>query len=152
MIAARVMASLTPGEHVVRLWVGMDGVKPLSATLSIRVEGEGGPEDLLGVEPKYFENFVFLLACGLAQPLSWGVMFLRSPAGDREGEAHTIRVWDLGWGALTECDAERGEMLLGQRVQGRFLDAFGVHSEDDGDEDEGEDGEAVYPPGAYTVR
>lgn len=150
VVLAHLMASLTPGEHVARLAVGMDELeRPVSAVLPLAVEGDGGADDLVGAEPKYLENFTFLLACGLAQTLCWGVLYLRSPASEPGGAAYTIRAWDLTWGVLTECDAARAEELIGDREPASFADAFGVHSSRDGDEDGG--GEAVYPPVAYTV-
>ncbi|MFE5923585.1 hypothetical protein [Streptomyces sp. NPDC056468] len=144
VVLAHLMARLAPGEHVVRLGVGMDGQKPLSAVLPVTVEGDGGSDDMVGVEPKYFDNFAFLLACGLAQKVCWGVMYLRSPATEQGDQAYTVRAWDLTWGALTECDAARAAELIGDREPAAFEDAFGVHSSNDGDE-------AVYPPVAYTV-
>ncbi|MGV9456335.1 hypothetical protein [Streptomyces sp. NPDC003635] len=146
-VMARLLAQLAPGEHVVRLGVGMDGQEqPLSAVLPVTVEGDGGSDDLVGVESKFFDNFAFLLACGLAQKLCWGVMYLRSSSLAQGGPAFTVRAWDLTWGVLCECDAARAEELIGDREPAEFADAFGVHSSDDGDEDE-----AIYPPVAYTV-
>ncbi|MFD5574313.1 hypothetical protein [Streptomyces cadmiisoli] len=151
-VLAHLMARLAPGEHVVRLGVGMDGQeRPLSATLTVTVKGDGGSDDLVGVELKYFDNFVFLLACGLAQTLCWGVMYLRSPAAEQDGVAYTVRAWDLAWGTLTECDAARAAELIGEREPAVFADAFGVHSSDDGDEEDDDEDKAVYPPVAYTV-
>ncbi|MFS4095604.1 hypothetical protein [Streptomyces sp. AF1A] len=76
------------------------------------------------------------------------MMYLRSPALEEgDGPAYIVRAWDLEWGTLIECDATRAAELIGDREPACFVDAFGVHSEDDGD---GE-GEAVYPPVAYTV-
>jgi len=49
------------------------------------------------------------------------------------------------WGALSECTADRAAELIGDREPAVFLDAFGVHSDDDGDD------EAIYPPAVYTV-
>ncbi|CCK24380.1 hypothetical protein BN159_0001 [Streptomyces davaonensis JCM 4913] len=147
-VLAHLMTRLAPGEHVVRLGVGMEGQdKPLSATLPITVKGDGGAEDLVGVEPKYFDNFVFLLACGLAQTMCYGVMYLRSPAsaGKVDCASYTVQAWDLDWGTLTECDAARAQELIGDREPAAFADAFGVHSEDD------DGGESVYPPVAYTI-
>ncbi|MEV5100056.1 hypothetical protein ACFC5H_35160 [Streptomyces rochei] len=78
-VVATLMARLAPGEHVVRLGVDMEGQeRPLSATLPITVEGDGGSDDLVGAEPRYLDNFVSLLTCGLAQTLCSGVMYLRS--------------------------------------------------------------------------
>ncbi|MFE1465197.1 MULTISPECIES: hypothetical protein [Streptomyces] len=146
VVLANLMGRLAPGEHVVRLGVGMDGQeRPLSATLPITVEGDGGSEDLVGVEQKYFENFCFLLACGLAQTQCWGVMYLRSPATEQGGPAFVIRAWDLSWGVLNECQAVRAEELIGEREPAVFADAFGVHSNSDADD------EAIYPPVAYSV-
>ncbi|MGW4661002.1 hypothetical protein ACWEP2_42980 [Streptomyces sp. NPDC004279] len=148
LVLAHLMSRLSPGEHVVRLGVGMEGQEqPLSATLPVTVEGDGTSDDLVGVEPKYFDNFAFLLACGLAQTLCWGVMYLRSPSAEECGPAYTVRAWDLDWGTLLECDAARAAELIGDREPARFVDAFGVHPKHDGD---GE-GEAVYPSVAYTV-
>ncbi|MFF3350833.1 hypothetical protein [Streptomyces sp. NPDC002779] len=146
-VMAHLMARLAPGEHVVRLGVGMDGQEPLSAVLPIAVEGDGGSEDLVGVEPKYFDNFAFLLTCGLAQRLCWGVMYLRSPAGEGRGRAYTVRAWHLVGGVLNECDAARAQELIGDREPAEFADAFGVHSIWDGDEGSGE----AYPPMARTI-
>ncbi|GHB79138.1 hypothetical protein GCM10010377_81450 [Streptomyces viridiviolaceus] len=144
-VVATLMARLAPGEHVVRLGVDMEGQeRPLSATLPITVEGDGGSDDLVGAEPRYLDNFIFLLTCGLAQTLCSGVMYLRSTGAD--GQA-TVRAWYLCWGALNECPAAEAAELLGGRESGTYVDAFGVHSADDGEDD----GEAVYPPVAYTV-
>ncbi|WP_432044281.1 hypothetical protein [Streptomyces cadmiisoli] len=146
VVLANLMGRLAPGEHMVRLGVGMDGQeRPLSATLSVTVEGDGGPDDLVGVEPKHFDNFAFLLACGLAQTLCWGVMYLRSPAAEQAGAAYAIRAWDLTWGTLSECSAARAAELIGDREPAVFADAFGVHSSAE------EDDEAIYPPVAYRV-
>lgn len=143
-VLATLMARLAPGEHVVRLGVDMEGQeRPLSATLPITVVGVGGANDLVGAEPKYLDNFVFLLTCGLAQTLCSGVMYLRSPGA--EGEA-TVQAWHLCWGALSECPAAEAAELLGAGEPGAYVDAFGVHSLDDGD-----GCEAVFPPVAYTV-
>ncbi|MET7457841.1 hypothetical protein ABZT03_39540 [Streptomyces sp. NPDC005574] len=143
-VLARVMATLAPGEHVLRLGVDMDGQEhPVCATLPLSVEGDGGPEDLVGAEPKYFDNFAFLLACGLAQSLCYGVMYLRSPATGPDGSTHTVHAWHLAWGTLNECSAAEAAELVGDGVQATFLDAPGLHDE--------ADGEAVYPPVAYTV-
>ncbi|MFI8194409.1 hypothetical protein ACIF8T_37765 [Streptomyces sp. NPDC085946] len=147
-VLATLMARLAPGEHVVRLGVDMEGQeRPLSAVLPITVEGDGGAEDLVGAEPKYLDNFAFLLTCGLAQTLCSGVMYLHSPGAD--GGPATVRAWHLCWGALNECSAVEAAELLGEYVPGDFVDAFGVHAAEDGDE--GDEGEAVYPPVAYTV-
>ncbi|MGI5143928.1 hypothetical protein [Streptomyces sp. CA-106110] len=146
LVLARVMARLTPGEHVLRLGVGMDGQEqPLSATLPVTVQGEGGSDDLVGVESRYFDNFAFLLAVGLAQTLCYGVMYLRSPAEEEGGPAYTVQAWDLTWGALNECEAARAAELIEDREPAAFLNAFGVHTTAD------EDDEAVYPPVAYTI-
>ncbi|MFJ8034636.1 hypothetical protein [Streptomyces sp. NPDC096032] len=145
-VVMTLMARLAPGEHVVRLGVDMEGQeRPLSATLPITVEGDGSADDLVGAEPKYLENFVFLLTCGLAQTLCSGVMYLRS-AAPGDDEVSTVQAWRLCWGALTECPAAEAADLLGGGEPGAYVDAFGVHCED------GDDGcEAVYPPVAYTV-
>ncbi|MEU5436501.1 hypothetical protein AB0G73_24410 [Streptomyces sp. NPDC020719] len=136
-VLARLLSRLSPGEHVVRLGVAMEGQdRPLRATLSVTVEGHGTADDLVGVEPKYFENFALLLACGLAQTLCWGVMYLRSPSAEQSNQTYTVRAWDLDWGTLTECGAARAEELIGDREPAVFADAFGVHSESDGDEGE----------------
>lgn len=145
VVLAHLMARLAPGEHVVRLGVCMEDQDPLSATLPITVVGKGDAEDLVGVEPKYFDNMAFLLACGLAQTLCCGVMYLRSPAAEGDGAPYMVQAWDLDWGALTECTADRASELIGDREPAVFLDAFGVHSENDGDD------EAIYPPAVYTV-
>ncbi|MGV9290946.1 hypothetical protein, partial [Streptomyces sp. NPDC003719] len=140
------MARLAPGEHVVRLGVDMEGQeRPVSAVLPITVEGDGGADDLVGAEPKYFDNFAFLLMCGLAQTLCSGVMYLRSTGTD--GRA-TVRAWHLSWGALSECPAAEAAELLDGREPGAYVDAFGLHAADDS-----EDGgcEAMFPPVAYTV-
>ncbi|MDT0467051.1 hypothetical protein [Streptomyces gibsoniae] len=142
------MARLAPGEHVVRLGVDMEGQeRPLSATLPITVEGDGGADDLVGAEPTYLDNFAFLLTCGLAQTLCSGVMYLRSCAPGADSSA-TVRAWRLCWGVLTECPAAEAAELLDGREFGAYVDAFGLHCADDGDED---GCEAVYPPVAYTV-
>ncbi|MFC7994493.1 hypothetical protein ACFUV2_35075 [Streptomyces pilosus] len=142
-VLATLMARLAPGEHVVRLGVDMEGQeRPLSATLPITVEGDGGGDDLVGAEPKWLDNFAFLLTCGLAQTLCSGVMYLRST--DTEGQA-TVRAWHLSWGALDECSADEAAELLDGREPGVYVDAYGLHApEDNGCE-------AVYPPVAYTV-
>ncbi|MFJ9729211.1 hypothetical protein ACIRP3_41360 [Streptomyces sp. NPDC101209] len=147
IVLARLMARLAPGEHVVRLGVTMDGQeRPLTATLPLTVEGAGTLDDLVGAEEKYLDNMAFLLACGLAQPLSYGVMYLRSPSGQESGPASTIRAWHLAYTALNECSAAEAAELVGDGEQGTgFADAFGVHDEDE------TEGEAVYPPVAYTV-
>ncbi|MEU8606284.1 hypothetical protein OH540_35630 [Streptomyces sp. BPPL-273] len=142
-VLATLMARLAPGEHVVRLGVDMEGQEPVSAVLPITVEGNGGCDDLVGVEAKYFDNFAFLLMCGLAQTLCAGVMYLRSTG---EGGPATVRAWHLSWGALNECPAAEAAELLGGREPGAYEDAFGLHAADDGD-----GCEAVYPPVAYTV-
>ncbi|MFI9772892.1 hypothetical protein ACIHJG_39575 [Streptomyces sp. NPDC052415] len=146
-VLAQIMGRLAPGEHVLRLGVDMDGQeRPLSATLPLTVEGDGGRDDLVGAEERYFDNFVFLLACGLAQTLCHGVMYLRSPAGENEGASCTVQAWHLAWGLLDECSAAEAAELIGHGERAAaFLDAPGVHREDDGDT------EAVYPPVAYTV-
>ncbi|WAZ18991.1 hypothetical protein STRCI_008673 [Streptomyces cinnabarinus] len=151
VVLAHLMARLAPGEHVVRLGVGMEGQdQVLSATLPITVQGEGSAEDLVGVEPKFFDNFVFLLACGLAQTLSYGVMYLRSPSPVAAGgPSYTVQAWDLDWGTLTECDAARAQELIGEREPALFTDAFGVHCL--ADDEDGDGAESVYPPVAYTV-
>lgn len=147
-VLAHLMARLAPGEHVVRLGVGMEGQdKTLSATLPVTVEGNGSADDLVGVESKYFDNFVFLLTCGLAQTLSYGVMYLRSPAPETDDAPYTVQAWDLDWGVLHECDAARAQELIEDREPAVFLDAFGVHT----DADEDDEGEAVYPPVAYSI-
>ncbi|MET9062813.1 hypothetical protein ABZX99_33940 [Streptomyces antibioticus] len=144
-VLARVMGGLAPGEHVMRLGVDMDGQeRPLSATLPLTVEGSGTLDDLVGAEAKYLDNFAFLLACGLAQSLCYGVMYLRSPATEPEGPA-TVQAWHLAWGVLNECSAAQAAELVGDGAQAVFVDAPGVYSEDDCDS------EAVYPPVAYTV-
>ncbi|MET9913553.1 hypothetical protein ABZZ74_43555 [Streptomyces sp. NPDC006476] len=147
VVLARLMAQLAPGEHVVRLGVTVDGQeRPLTATLPLTVEGEGTPDDLVGAEEKYLDNLAFLLACGLAQPLSYGVMYLRSPSGREGGPASVIQAWHLAYGTLNECSAaEAAELVGGGEPDTGFADAFGVHSEDEAE------GEAVYPPVAYTV-
>ncbi|PWJ02009.1 hypothetical protein DKG34_41090 [Streptomyces sp. NWU49] len=145
-VLATLMARLAPGEHVVRLGVDMEGQeRPLSATLPITVEGDGGAEDLVGAEPKWLDNFVFLLTCGLAQTLCSGVLYLRSTGVD--GQV-TVRAWHLCWGALSECLAGEAAELLDGREPGAYADAFALHAPDDGEED---GGEAVFPPVAYTV-
>lgn len=146
-VLAALMARLAPGEHVVRLGVDMEGQeRPLSATVAFTVEGDGGADDLVGAEAKYLDNFVFLLTCGLAQTLCSGVLYLRSQEAGRV----TVRARHLCWGALQECPAGEAAGLLGEREPGVYLDAFGLHADDDGDVEEDE-GEAVYPPVAYTV-
>lgn len=142
-VLATLMARLAPGEHVVRLGVDMEGQRPVSAVLPVTVEGDGGADDLVGAEPKYFDNFTFLLMCGLAQTLCSGVMYLRSTGAD--GQA-TVRVWHLSWGVLNECPAAEAAELLDGCDLGTCVDAFGLHSAADGD-----GCEAVYPPVAYTV-
>ncbi len=81
-VLATLMARLAQGEHVVRLGVDMEGQRPVSAVLPVTVEGADGCDDLVGVESKYFDNFAFLLMCGLAQTLCSGVMYLRSTRAD----------------------------------------------------------------------
>ncbi|MEU1457370.1 hypothetical protein [Streptomyces avermitilis] len=145
IVLARIMAGLAPGEHVMRLGVDMEGQeRPLCATLPLTVEGIGSPDDLVGAEPKLLDNFAFLLSCGLAQTLCCGVMYLRSPSTEPGGAA-TVQAWHLAWGVLNECTASEAAELIGDGAQAEFVDAPGVHSEDDGDH------EAVYPPVAYTV-
>ncbi|GGR04171.1 MULTISPECIES: hypothetical protein [Streptomyces] len=145
-VLATLMARLAPGEHVVRLGVDMEGQEqPLSATLPITVEGDGGADDLVGAEAKWLDNFVFLLTCGLAQTLCSGVLYLRSCGAD--GQV-SVRAWHLCWGALNECPAAEAAELLEGREPGVYVDAFGLHAVDEGDDD---GGEAVYPPVAYTV-
>ncbi|MGY6026871.1 hypothetical protein [Streptomyces spinosirectus] len=140
VVLAHLMGRLAPGEHVVRLGVTMDGQeRPLTATLALTVEGEGTPDDLVGAEEKYFDNMAFLLACGLAQPLSYGVMYLCSPS-DRVngGSVPTIRAWHLAYAVLSECSAaEAAELVGGGERAAVFADAFGVHTEAE------DDGEAV---------
>ncbi|MPY38272.1 hypothetical protein FNH09_45845 [Streptomyces adustus] len=141
VILARVMARLARGEHVVRLGVTVDGMeRPLSATLPLTVEGEGTADDLIGAEERYFENAAFLLACGLAQRLSYGVMYLRSPSGGVEGPAYVIRAWRLRWASLAECTAAEAAELIGDREPALFEDAFSL-----------QDDEAIYPPVAYEI-
>lgn len=141
-VLARLMGQLAPGEHVVRLGVTMDGQeKPLCAALPLSVEGEGGPDDLVGAEEKYLDNMAFLLMVGLAQPLSYGTLLLRSPA---QGET-VIRAWHLAYCTLNECTASEAAELIGDREPAVFLEAFGLHGSDE------DEGEAVYPPVAYTV-
>ncbi|MGC9479258.1 hypothetical protein ACP4I1_34630 [Streptomyces sp. WG4] len=142
-VLATLMARLAPGEHVVRLGVDMEGQQPVSAVLPVTVEGDGGTDDLVGVEEKYFDNFAFLLMCGLAQTLCSGVMYLRSTA---EGGQATVRAWHLSWGALNECPAAEAAELLDGREPGAYEDAFDLHAADDS-----HGCEAVYPPVAYTV-
>ncbi|MGC2997228.1 hypothetical protein ACPF8X_02175 [Streptomyces sp. G35A] len=145
-VLVTLMTRLAPGEHVVRLGVDMEGQEqPLSATLPITVEGDGGGDDLVGAEPKWLDNFAFLLTCGLAQTLCSGVMYLRSTGVD--GQV-TVRAWHLCWGALSECLAAEAAELLDGREVGTYVDAFALHAPDDSEED---GGEAVYPPVAYTV-
>ncbi|MFH8453896.1 hypothetical protein ACH4CD_32180 [Streptomyces fungicidicus] len=82
-----------------RLGVDMEWQeRPLSATLPITVEGDGGGDDLVGAEPKWLDDFAFLLTCGLAQTLCSGVLYLRST--DADGEV-TVQAWRLCWGALS---------------------------------------------------
>ncbi|MEU5324650.1 hypothetical protein AB0G67_49360 [Streptomyces sp. NPDC021056] len=146
-VLARLMGQLAPGEHVVRLGVTMDGQeKPLCAVLPLTVEGDGGVDDLVGAEEKYLDNMAFLLMVGLAQPLSYGTLFLRSPAQGAEGET-VIRAWHLAYCTLNECTASEAAELIGDREPAVFLDAFGLHGSDEDDDE----GEAVYPPVAYTV-
>ncbi|MFG3323973.1 hypothetical protein ACGF3J_38640 [Streptomyces sp. NPDC048171] len=143
-VMASLMAQLVPGEHVVRLGVDMEGMeRPLSAVLPVTVEGKGTSDDLVGAEPKYLDNFVFLLTCGLAQTLCSGVMYVRSTASG--GGQATVRAWHLCWGVLNECPAAEAAGLLDGREPGTYVDAFDVHSVPE------DDGEAVYPPVAYTV-
>ncbi|MFJ5780412.1 hypothetical protein [Streptomyces sp. NPDC093094] len=138
LVVARLMARLTPGEHVVRLTVGMDDFdEVLSADLPVTVEGEAGADALVRVERKDFDNFVFLLTVGLAQTLSWGSMSLHSPA-------NTIKAWCLEYGALAECDAAYAEVLVGDGEPASFEVAFSVHTDE-------EDDEAIYPPVAYKI-
>lgn len=144
-VLARLMGRLAPGEHLVRLGVTMDGQeKPLSAALPLTVEGDGGPEDLVGAEEKYLDNMAFLLMVGLAQPLSYGTLYLRSLSSESEGAAYVIRAWHLSYCTLSECSASEAAELIGEREPAVFADAFGLHGSDD-------EGEAVYPPIAYTI-
>ncbi|KUN16221.1 hypothetical protein AQJ23_45310 [Streptomyces antibioticus] len=146
-VLARLMGRLAPGEHVVRLGVTMDGEeKPLAAALRVTVEGDGGLDDLVGAEEKYLDNMAFLLMVGLAQPLSYGTLYLRSPAPDDQSAAYVVRAWHLAYCALSECTASEAAELIGERGPAVFVDAFGLHGSD-----EDEEGEAVYPPVAYTV-
>ncbi|MFJ5779337.1 hypothetical protein [Streptomyces sp. NPDC093094] len=144
LILSRLMARLTPGEHVVRLAVSMDGQKTLTVVLPVTVEGADTTDALVGVDQKHFDDFVFLLTVGLAQPMSWGLMYQRSPASEQDGPAYSIQAWVLEWAALTKCDAALAEELIGDGEAASFEDAFSVHSED-------EDGETIYPPVAYTI-
>ncbi|MFE5753780.1 hypothetical protein ACFQ7I_08745 [Streptomyces massasporeus] len=145
-VMATLMARLAPGEHVVRLGVDMEGQeRPLSATVALTVEGDGGADDLVGADPKYLDNFVFLLTCGLAQTLCSGVLYVRSQGAD--GQV-TVRAWHLCWGDLNECSSAEAAELLDGREPGVYVDAFGLHAADDGEED---GCEAVFPPVAYTV-
>ncbi|MGW1533852.1 hypothetical protein [Streptomyces aureus] len=146
-VIACLMAGLAPGEHVVRLGVCMDDQPSLSATLPITVEGAGGCDDMVEVDDKFFENFAFLLTCGLAQTLSYGVMYLRSP-GDGAGGPAMVQTWSLGWGALSELPANVAAELIGEREPAAlFVDASPVAAM-------AEDGpcavESVFPPKAYA--
>ncbi|GGQ97223.1 hypothetical protein ACIRPJ_33110 [Streptomyces asoensis] len=144
-VLARVMGDLAPGEYVLRLGVDMEGQeRPLSAALPLTVEGTGSLDDLVGADGKRFDNFALLLACGLAQRLSYGVMYLRSPASEPDGP-DTVQAWRLAWGVLNGCTAAEAAELLGDGVQAVFVDAPGVHGGDDGE------GEGIYPPEAYRI-
>ncbi|MCX4581454.1 hypothetical protein OHB41_51845 [Streptomyces sp. NBC_01571] len=143
---SNLFSRLTPGEHVVRLAVCVEDQEPARATLPVSVEGRGDLDDLIAPEPKFFENFAFLLGIGLAQKVSYGLMCLRSPAAASDGGArYTGRVWDLDRGALTPAGAERAAELIGNWESTRFLDAYGVQTGDENDV------EAIYPRHVYTV-
>ncbi|MFF0143648.1 hypothetical protein ACFYRN_45620 [Streptomyces sp. NPDC005227] len=145
-ILANLFGRLTPGDHVVRLAVCVEDQEPARATLPVSVEGRGDLDDLIAPEPKYFENFAYLLAIGLAQRVAYGLMCLRSPATADDGAVQcTGRVWDLDRGALTPAGSERAAELISNWTSTRFLDAYGVQT---GDED---DADAIYPRHLYTV-
>ncbi|MGW6488198.1 hypothetical protein [Streptomyces sp. NPDC055056] len=141
---ANLFARLTPGDHVVRLAVCVEDQEPARATLPVTVEGKGDLDDLIAPEPKYFENFGYLLAIGLAQTVSYGLMCLRSPA-EADGARYEGRVWDLGHGALTPAQADRAAELIANWESTRFLDAYGVQTGEEGD------AEAIYSRHLYTV-
>ncbi|MEU4090752.1 hypothetical protein [Streptomyces aureus] len=144
-VIACLMASLAPGEHVVRLGVCMDDQPSLSATLPITVEGAGDCDDMVEVDDRFFENFAFLLTCGLAQTLSYGVMYLRSPGNGADGP-DAVQAWNLGWGALSELPASVAAELIGEREPAvLFVDASPMASM-------AKDGhcESVFPPKAYA--
>ncbi|MGX1549554.1 hypothetical protein [Streptomyces adustus] len=154
-IMARLMGRLAPGQHVLRMWVGMDGMeKKLRAVLKVTVEGDGGADDLVEVEEKWFDNFVFLLTVGLAQKLAYGLMHLQSTAIGAQVPVCTVQSWSLVWGLFSENSGQETADVLGRYVEGAsFLDAVSVYA--DGAEDAADEGsgqaEAVYPPVAYTV-
>ncbi|GAA3886177.1 hypothetical protein [Streptomyces lannensis] len=144
-VLAHLMGRIAPGEHVVRLGVTMDGEDQLvTATLPLAVEGAGTADDLVGAEEKYLHNVAFLLACGLAQPLTYGVMYLRSILGGEGGPAETIRAWRLRDAVLMECTAAEAAELVGERERAEFLDAFSVHA--------GAGEETAYSSGARASR
>lgn len=147
-ILINLMARLTPGEHVARLVVTMEGHKPTTAVLPITVEGNGTADDLIGTEPERLENFAFLLTCGLAQTRCTGVMFVRSPSPNADEHA-VVRAWQLFCGVMDECPAAAAAELLGNRLEAEttFVNAFGVHSTDEADE-----AEADHPHPALTDR
>ncbi|WP_432189984.1 hypothetical protein [Streptomyces sp. Tue6028] len=145
VILARLMTRMAPGEHILRLGLCVEGQEPLGAKLPVTVEGKGDADDLVGVEQCYMDNFAFLLTCGLAQTLSYGVMYLRSPAAEGDGAPYVVQAWDLDYGVLGECTAARAAELIGDREPAVFRDAFGVHTCED------DDSEDIYPPAVYTV-
>ncbi|MFJ3229060.1 hypothetical protein ACIPJS_37710 [Streptomyces sp. NPDC086783] len=146
VILARLMTRMAPGEHVLRLAVCMEDQDPLYAALAVTVEGKGDSDDLVGADPVYRDNFRFLLTCGLAQRLSYGVMYMRSPAPEEVGAPYVVNAWELDHGALTSCEAARADELLGSGEDtAAFRDAFSLYG------GEGDGGEAIYPRAAYTV-
>ncbi|MFF0206249.1 hypothetical protein [Streptomyces sp. NPDC005017] len=143
LVLARLMAPLAPGKHVIRLAVGMDDTEEiLSSLLPVAVAGDAGAEALVSVDRKDFDNFVFLLTVGLVQTLCWGALTVCSLVED--GPTYAIRAWCLEYGALAECSAALAAELIDGHEPASFEDAFSIHSVD-------EDGEAVYPPVAYTI-
>ncbi|MET7390525.1 hypothetical protein ACFYPT_38530 [Streptomyces sp. NPDC005529] len=146
VILTRLMTRMAPGEHVLRLAVCMEDQDPLYAALAVTVEGKGDSDDMIGTDPVFQDNFRFLLTCGLAQRLSCGVMYMRSPAPAEVAAPYMVNAWELDHGALTSCEAARADELLGSGEDtSAFRDAFSLYNSEDGD------GETIYPRAAYTV-
>ncbi|MGW3631873.1 hypothetical protein ACWD7F_17190 [Streptomyces sp. NPDC005122] len=146
VILARLMTRMAPGEHVLRLAVCMEDQDPLYAALAVTVEGKGDSDDMIGADQAFQENFRFLLMCGLAQRLSSGVMYMRSPAAAGVGAPYMVTAWELDHGTLTSCEAARADELLGSGEDtAAFRDAFSLYGGEHGDT------EAIYPRAAYTV-
>ncbi|MER7983394.1 hypothetical protein [Streptomyces sp. NPDC095817] len=146
-ILSNLFGRLTPGDHVVRLAVCVEDQEPARATLPVTVEGRGDLDDLIGAESRYFENFAYLLAIGLAQTVAYGLMCLRSPA-DADGARYEGRVWDLDRGALVPADADRAAELIANWEDTRFRDAYGLQT---GQEDASDGPEALCSRHLHTV-